>query len=244
MRFRTGFNKRSLIGWLTVLTLLLLPAGAAAKRKNKPPKPGAVQTSLDQYLARVRGSATEPATTLGSLWNAQARLADPSADYKARNAGDLVIVRVVESLQAKTDGSVQSERSFEAQSGISGLFGQLGATSGLRTMFSPTSSNKLDGKAQSSRNSLLQTRLSGQVVEVLPNGILVIQAAREVNVGNERQTIIVRGLVRPGDVSPDNTVLSTAIGNLEVEVKGKGVVSDGTRPPLWIVRMLTKILGF
>jgi flagellar L-ring protein precursor FlgH len=56
------------------------------------------------------------------------------------------------------------------------------------------------------------------VLEVLPSGVLVVQSARDITVGNDRQTVFVRGLVRPGDLAPDNSVPSTAISNLEVEI--------------------------
>ncbi len=61
---------------------------------------------------------------------------------------------------------------------------------------------------------------------------------------NERQNIVLRGVVRPGDVSSDNTVVSNTLGNLELEIKGKGVVSDGTRPPHPILRFILRILNF
>jgi flagellar L-ring protein precursor FlgH len=61
---------------------------------------------------------------------------------------------------------------------------------------------------------------------------------------NERQTVLVRGLVRPGDISPANSVLSNNVGNLELELKGKGVLSDGTRPPNLLVRLMLKLVGF
>jgi flagellar L-ring protein FlgH len=54
----------------------------------------------------------------------------------------------------------------------------------------------------------------------------------------------VRGLARPGDISPGNMVSSTSLSNLEVEVKGKGVVSDGTRGPNPIVRLMLRLLTF
>jgi flagellar L-ring protein FlgH len=56
--------------------------------------------------------------------------------------------------------------------------------------------------------------------------------------------VIVRGMVRPGDLDATNTVVSNSVGNLEVEVKGKGVISDGTRQPNVVVRWLERIIGF
>ena len=52
------------------------------------------------------------------------------------------------------------------------------------------------------------------------------------------------GIVRPGDVSPDNTISSNAMSDLELEIKGKGVLSDGTRPPNAIIRLVLRLAGF
>jgi len=43
-------------------------------------------------------------------------------------------------------------------------------------------------------------------MEVLPNGVLVVQAARDITVGNDRQTVLIRGLIRTGDLAPDNSL--------------------------------------
>jgi flagellar L-ring protein precursor FlgH len=82
------------------------------------------------------------------------------------------------------------------------------------------------------------------VVAVLPSGNLVIAAERSIVMNHERQSIVLRGVVRPGDVGPDNTVVTNAISNLELELKGKGVISDGTRPPHPVLRAILRILNF
>jgi flagellar L-ring protein precursor FlgH len=61
---------------------------------------------------------------------------------------------------------------------------------------------------------------------------------------NQRETVILRGLVRPGDLDATNTVVSNSVGNLEVEVKGKGIISEGVRPPNPIVKWMLRIFGF
>jgi flagellar L-ring protein precursor FlgH len=73
---------------------------------------------------------------------------------------------------------------------------------------------------------------------------MVIEATRDVDINNERTTAIVHGLVRPGDVAADNSVLSSSISDLRLQLKGKGVVSDSTRPPNKIVRLVLRVLGF
>jgi flagellar L-ring protein precursor FlgH len=82
------------------------------------------------------------------------------------------------------------------------------------------------------------------VVEVLSNGMLVIEAARQVEFSQQTQTIVLRGLVRPEDISQQNQVLSTAISSLELEVRGKGIINDYTHRQNVLVRLLQKVLIF
>lgn len=218
--------------------ILLLSCGVVARVKSSPGK------SLEDYLRRLpQQAATNPAASPGSLWSDQGRLADLASDYKARQVGDLVTILVVESLQAQNTGNVATDRTFKASSGINALAGHI-RTSGVENIFSPTSSQTLQGKAQASSSSSLKTSLSGRIVAVLANGSLVVEVEREISMNNERQTIVLRGLVRPGDLGPENSVPSNAVANLELEVKGKGVVSEGTRPPNLLTRWLLRLVGF
>ncbi|HEV2687209.1 MAG TPA: flagellar basal body L-ring protein FlgH [Bryobacteraceae bacterium] len=219
--------------------VLLLVCGSAAREKSKP------NASLEQYLQRLSflPVANAVPNSPGSLWTDQGRLADLASDYKARQVGDLVTILVVQSLQATNTGNVATDRSFKASSGINALAGHI-RTSGVENIFSPTSSQTLQGKAQASSTSSLRTSLTGRIVAVLPGGNLVVEAEREIVMNNEKQTILVRGVVRPGDLAPDNSVPSNAVANLELQVKGKGVVSEGTRPPNVFTRWLLRLVGF
>jgi flagellar L-ring protein precursor FlgH len=78
----------------------------------------------------------------------------------------------------------------------------------------------------------------------LPNGFLVIEAVREMDMNNQHQTVIIHGVVRPGDIGSNNAVPSTAVSNLEVELKGRGVISDGVAPPNKLIRLILKLVGF
>ena len=79
---------------------------------------------------------------------------------------------------------------------------------------------------------------------MLPNGMLVVQATRQLTFSQQTQLIKLRGLVRPEDVSAQNQVLSTAMTDLELEVTGKGIINDTTyrQNPLW--RLLEKLVVF
>ncbi len=200
--------------------------------------------NLATYLARVQMSeAPLPAHTLGSAWVDNGRMASLSTDYKARSAGDLITILVVHDLSSSNTGDVSTDRSFKASSGVDSLPGRL-KTTGVTNLLGLHSAETLSGKGQATSTSKLRTSLAGRVVAVLPSGNLVVEAERSIVMNNERQTIVVRGVVRPGDIASDNTVVSNTLANLELEIKGKGVVSDGTRPPHSILRMILRIFNF
>jgi flagellar L-ring protein FlgH len=163
--------------------------------------------------------------------------------YKARHVGDLITIVVAQGTVANNAASVSTARTFNASSGITALAGQL-KTTGVQQLFSPQSSATLSGKSAGSTTSSLNTTLSGRIVAVLTSGALVVEAERQLTMNNERQTILVRGLVRPGDIAPDGSVQSNQVGNLELELKGRGVLSDGVRPPNLLVRGLLRLVGF
>jgi len=223
---------------IIIIFFLPLPGYAVGfKKKGQPTK-----DHLAEYIERVKAvKASTPST--GSFWTPQSPYSDLASDYKARNVNDLIVIQVVESTTAAEDGAVKSARTFSASSGISGLMGTPGPTSGLQNIFSPSSSRTLNGQAQASSDSTLTTSLSGRVVDVLPNGFLVIEAVREMDMNNQHQTVIIHGVVRPGDIGSNNAVPSTAVSNLEVELKGRGVISDGVAPPNKLVRLILKLVG-
>jgi flagellar L-ring protein precursor FlgH len=228
-----------------VAALILLSLGlAAVEAKDKVPK-GIIQSeTLAGYIARMQHAelALSPRTP-GSLWVDGGLLANTAADYKARNAGDLITILVVQDITANNSGSVASARNFSASSGISALPGKL-KTSGVENLFSPTSTSSLTGKGQAATTSSMRTSLAGRVVAVLPSGTLVIEAERQLTMNNERQTLLLRGMVRPGDIGPNNAVSSNAIANLQLELKGKGVISEGNRPLNPVLRVILRILAF
>lgn len=170
-------------------------------------------------------------------------LSDLATDYKARHLNDIVVVRIVEQTLAQASGAVTAQRTFSANSAITGLAGQVN-TNSVNPLYSLNSASNLKGAGTANSQSLLQTSVAGRVVAMLPNGYMVIEAEHQVSFNQEAQTIILRGVIRPGDIASDNSVLSTAVSDLELEMKGKGVVSDATRQPNLFMRLLMRLLNF
>jgi flagellar L-ring protein precursor FlgH len=217
---------------------------AASKIKGLQTLPHLASMSLNTYLDRVHATTTIDQPTPGSIWTDSGRFTRLTTDVRASRPNDLISVVVTESLAAETDGTVANTRSSSASSQISALMGLLHAGNAMQNLLNQNSAAALAAKGQSATNSSLSTTFGGQVVAVLPNGVLVIEAAREVEFSQQTQTIVLRGLVRPEDISQQNQVLSTAISSLELEVRGKGIVNDFTRRQNPLVRFIEKILVF
>ena len=235
----------------TVKILLLLTAMITVKvtaetltQKILPPKTNVAASSLQSYLDRVRADNSSLQPSSGSIWTDSGRLTRMTTDVRAMRPHDLISVVVSESLAASTDGSVKNSRASNASSQISALFGLLHAGNALQNLVNQNSASGLTAQGTTATNSSLSTTFGGQVVDVLPNGTLVIEAARQVEFSQQTQTIVLRGLVRPEDISQQNQILSTAISSLELEVRGKGIVSDYTHRQNPVVRLFEKILIF
>ena len=236
----TSLCQRALI--IAVMVSGCCMAGTA-KAKSRKPAP-VLPTSLEQYLHRVQGQPVVMTGSMGSLWPAEgSTFTDLASDYKARRLNDVVTISIVEQTLAQASGNLTAQRDFSTASGITGLAGQIN-TAPVNPLFGANSSSALKGTGTSNRQSLLQANLAGRVVAVLPNGYLVVEAERQVSFNQESQTIVLRGVVRPGDISFTNTVPSTSLSDLELELKGKGVVSDAVRQPNLFIRLLMKLVNF
>jgi flagellar L-ring protein precursor FlgH len=235
-------------GVIGVLLLLLaassLHGQVHAIKQAIAPKPNVAETSLDSYLERVRAANSNVQPLPGAIWADSGRLTRMNADVRAMRPHDLISVVVEENLAASTDGTVKNSRASNANSGLSGLMGTLHAGNALQNLITQNSASALTAQGASATNSSLSTVFGGQVMAVLPNGILVIEAARQVEFSQQTQTIVLHGLVRPEDISQQNQVLSTAISSLELEVRGKGIINDYTHRQNALVRLLQQILIF
>jgi flagellar L-ring protein precursor FlgH len=186
----------------------------------------------DWYKTYLDEPEIPPAT--GSLWDDRAgSLYD---DFKARRVGDLVTIVVVESTtaSARANTAVQKSESASTTAGVGPLLNFLWPELGA--------SGKTDSNTQgnTARAGTLQTRITVQVVETYPNGVLRIEGRRTLKINEETQTLVFSGLVRIRDIRADNTVPSTAIANAEIYFEGKGIV--GSRQREGILTRLFKII--
>lgn len=224
---------------LTLLLVLATATAPASKKAKGEKQPQPLDQDLKQLSAAPFATAT---AARGSLFTTGGLLADPYGDVKAHTVGDTIAIQVVESTTISQSGSVATQRSFSHSSAVTGIMGQ--TPSVLNPLLAANSATKLGGTGATASSTSLNTVLTGLVVAVLPNGLLVVEANRQVSANQQHENVTLRGVVRPADISSANSVFSNQVFDLQLEVKGKGVISDTVREPNVVVRTLLKLLSF
>ncbi len=149
------------------------------------------------------------------------------ADHKARRVGDIITVLVVEEAVASSKASTITDRSTGVEVDVRGGTKQksflplAGFRGGAGSDFS--------GKGQTERQGVLKARISAVVVGVRENGDLEIEGSREVIVNGERELTTIKGVVRPSDISAQNTVYSYNVAEAQIAYKGSGAVHSGQK---------------
>jgi len=184
----------------------------------------------------------------GTIYSEQRPL-DIYRDRRARAIGDLVLVKIVESSSGAKKAETKTERSSTITAKADNLLGYETALSEMNRRFKPESaisgglSNTFDGTGETTRDSKVTATLTARVVDVTPEGNLLIRGYREVRVNNETQHIILSGMVRPADISPDNSIASSYVADARIEYSGRGVLSDKQQPG-WLGRTLDVVWPF
>lgn len=168
---------------------------------------------------------------------------------KTFKPGDLLTVIVREQRKWEADADLETKSKFNVKSDLEAFVkpvaGGLGAAAFRRGQ--PNIDYKFDQKLKSegdsSREDKLTTRLTGRIVDVKPNGLLVVEARAKITHDDETSEITLTGTCRKEDVTADNTVLSTQVADKEVVVRNQGALrSAATRG--WIKKLLDSLKPF
>ena len=187
-----------------------------------------------------------------SLWKDDVSRS-PFADKKARFVGDILNVRVQESNAAKRDAKTESSRTGTADASISSFFfgTQAGTSTGSQVgkhkgsypamKFSNATSHAGTGTIDNSDS--ITARFGVRVVDLLPNGNLIVEGIRNASYAGESQTIVLRGAVRPFDIQSDNTIYSYLLSDLQIRYVSSGVISSAKNKG-WFMNFWDKISPF
>jgi flagellar L-ring protein precursor FlgH len=224
------------------VALVLLSAVAAAGPAHagaddaRAGSQGTPEQLYQRYLAAARATARGGAAR--SDW-----MATLATDARAREVNDLVTVRVVERIEALGTADSKLTKDGSGSVSVPHLFGLEEAYPDWLNpapMAQFDSTTKFKGGGATSRTSELSATLTARVVEVLPNGDLVLEGAREIDINGDQQVVVLTGVVRPADITRSNVVLSTRVGELRIRYFGQGLMKDNLKPG-WLVRLLNKV---
>lgn len=156
------------------------------------------------------------------------------SDPKAANIGDALTVIIQESASAtnRTSTSTDKENDVQIDSAIPGAGNVLDFIP-LHALDS-SSSSEFDGSGSTSRSASLNARVTANVIGKKHNGDLLIEGVRTLKLNGETEAIHLSGSVSPAFIRANNTVLSTSVGDLNIEYTGKGTITQGSRPGIFV----------
>lgn len=169
-------------------------------------------------------------------------------DERSLNVGDILTIAISESTTANKNNNTSTERKSSLSAAITAFLYPAGASpllteNGSLPAMAFNSDHIHNGSGAISDSETIVAQIAVRIMDVLPNGDLVVEGKRETSFSNENQTIVLRGVVRPQDVLSNNTVFSYNVADATIQIIGKGVVSDGTNKG-WFNRIWDKINPF
>lgn len=231
---------------LGALTMFLSGCGTWSKAKNI--EPHVLREAPVPFLPVLHPTQTAE----GSLWSS-VRGISLFRDKRAREIGDIVIVRIVEDPEATLDADTSTSRSSGIDASKLKMLGYMKALAGSNSRLAQnpgtddlmlaTLGLKFDGKGSSNRNGHVKAYVSAVVETTLPNGNLYIKGQRQIRVNNETQYITLSGVIRPEDISPSNEISSVYVANARIGYSGRGPVSDKQKPG-WLGRVVDHVWPF
>ncbi|MEO1170582.1 MAG: flagellar basal body L-ring protein FlgH [Myxococcota bacterium] len=186
-----------------------------------------------EYTAS-RYASPDAARTAGSLWSEGS--AGLFEDPRARRVGDIVTVKVDEQSDATRDASTTTSRSSSRSLGVTSFLGAMTKLAAANpeidpaSLFEFASEADFEGGGQTSRRGAVSATMPVRIQETLPNGDFFIEGSKVLLINDEETFLYLSGVVRPIDIGPDNAVMSSMLADVELELTGRGVISERQTP--------------
>ena len=229
---------RNLIAVAGIVSMLAAtPALAQSGKPSNDTYDQAIARHLETARALARG-ASAPADEPSFDW-----ITGLTSDRRASRVNDLITVRVIENIESTATADAQLDKSSKAKAAVPTMFGletKLPDSIDPSNLASTSYDSAFKGSGTTTRTSMLTATMTTRVSEVLPNGDLVLEGVREIDLNGERQVVVLTGVVRAQDLRRSNQVLSTQVAQLRIQYYGKGLMKDNLKPG-WLVRILNKV---
>lgn len=216
--------------------LLVLATGCANNALNPPPPVDVLPTAPPQIVSTPR-----PSVATGGLFHV-ARYRPALDDRRARMVGDSVTVVIEETVTASQESSSSIDRKSATKGGITAL-PFLGGNIKAKTALEADSENGFSGKGDTVNKNEFKGSITTTVIEVLPNGHLVIAGEKQVGVNQNVDLLRFSGTVDPRTLQPGSTVRSIHVANVRIESRGRGAQSEAQAMG-WLGRFFNTVTPF
>lgn len=214
---------------------LLLPLVMLAACQTVPP------TNVHQPMSARPHPRPQQVANNGSIY--QAGYSRPLfEDRRARYVGDTLTVKITENTSASMKGNTKTERASSISASVDPMSGVLGK-SFQNMSLGAEGANNFSGKGESASNNVFTGTMTATVIEVLPNGNLLISGEKQLGIGNQTEYVRVSGVVNPAFVSIANEVDSAKIADARIEYKSAGTVNE-SQIMGWLARFFLSVLPF
>lgn len=239
-----SFQSLPLVKCMIVGTLLVSLSGCNALSRlsevGRPPEMTKIENPVEKQGYRpISMPMPDPVTAApqaNSLWRPGSR--GFFKDQRAARVGDILTVKITIDDEALMENSTEQKRGSDSDSvGVSALGGLEGNLRDIlpeavdpANLIDITSSRNIAGEGSIDRKEEINLTMAAVVVQILPNGNLVIQGQQETRVNFEMRQLLVTGIIRREDISSQNTIASDKIAELRIAYGGKGTISDVQQP--------------
>jgi flagellar L-ring protein FlgH len=181
---------------------------------------------------------TPPPPVAGAIYN-QAGSFDLFMDLRARSVGDILTILLVERTDASKESSTSTARGSSVDTGFPVIAGRPVTANGVPVLNNEMNSDtKFDGQADSSQSNRLDGSITVTVAERLANGNLLVRGEKLITINQGEEFIRLQGIVRPIDIGPENSVLSTKVADATITYSGRGTLAATNRPG-WLTRFFS-----
>lgn len=246
------------VNFAILLILVLLgmpPLGCAARKASKTDATAANsvrQTALSPFDSAIEDllmpEVPEEANP-GSLWSDTGYKTFMSYDRRATSVGDLVTIEIINETNSVHTATTSLARQGDWNATVSALLGLDNRLSELAPNINPATgvstnqSSAFSGEGNTSRKGSLESIITARVIGVLKNGNMLVSGHQEVKVNGDLELLTIRGIIRPQDISINNTIPSYYVAEARIRFEGGGVVAE-KQIPGWGTRVMDKVYPF
>ncbi len=216
------------------MALLLLPIAFAGCATTKP------MPDDPAYAPTIASNMVVPQRTEGALYQETYGL-NLFDDRKAHFVGDVITVTLSERTVSRKSSGVATGKKSTVDFNAGPLIGANPTIKGRELTTQLEQDRTFDGSADADQSNSLQGNITVTISEILPNGNLMVRGEKWITLNRGDEFIRISGMVRPEDIAPDNTILSTRLANAKISYSGTGALADASSMG-WLSRFFNSAL--